>query len=49
MAKGVIGEDHPQFSGVYIGDVSLPEVTELVDQADLAISIGSLKSDCESS
>jgi pyruvate decarboxylase len=45
MAKAVLSEDHPQFSGVYIGDVSLPEVKELVDQADLAINIGALKSD----
>lgn len=46
MGKSAIDESHSLFSGVYIGSVSIPAVQELVDTADLTISIGGLQSDC---
>ncbi|CAB4419094.1 unnamed protein product [Rhizophagus irregularis] len=45
MGKGVISENHPLFGGIYIGNVSEPHVQHGVEEADLIISIGSLKSD----
>ena len=45
MGKGVIPENHPLFGGTYIGNVSEPHVKSEVEEADLIISIGALKSD----
>lgn len=45
MAKTTIGEDHPQFSGCYIGSISLPDVSKHIESSDLVFSIGALKSD----
>ncbi|GES96149.1 pyruvate decarboxylase [Rhizophagus clarus] len=45
MGKGVISENHPLFGGIYIGNVSEPHVQRGVKEADLILSIGSLKSD----
>jgi len=47
MGKAALDESHPQFSGCYIGSVSMPEVKELVESADFVLSVGSLRSDCE--
>jgi pyruvate decarboxylase len=45
MGKGAIDETHPCYGGVYAGDGSLPEVTERVENADLILTVGALKSD----
>ncbi|ORY06850.1 pyruvate decarboxylase isozyme [Basidiobolus meristosporus CBS 931.73] len=45
MGKAVIGEDHPQFRGIYVGSLSSPRVKEEVEGADLILSVGGLKSD----
>lgn len=45
MGKSAISEDHPRFGGVYVGTLSTPEVKELVEEADLILSIGGLMSD----
>jgi pyruvate decarboxylase len=45
MGKGVINETDPQYGGVYIGRVSLPEVKKAVEGSDCILSIGSLLSD----
>ncbi|KAF3909367.1 hypothetical protein AA313_de0200639 [Arthrobotrys entomopaga] len=48
MSKGAIDETNTRFGGVYIGDVSRPDVKVAVESADLVISIGALKSDFNS-
>ncbi|KAF3936681.1 hypothetical protein ABW19_dt0200123 [Dactylella cylindrospora] len=48
MSKGAIDETHPRYGGVYIGDVSRPDVKKAVESADLLLSIGALKSDFNS-
>jgi len=48
MSKGAIDETHPRFGGVYIGDVSRPDVKKALESADLILSIGALKSDFNS-
>ncbi|KAF3917837.1 hypothetical protein ABW20_dc0105632 [Dactylellina cionopaga] len=48
MSKSAIDETNPRFGGVYIGDVSRPDVKKAVESADLIISIGALKSDFNS-
>jgi pyruvate decarboxylase len=45
MGKGVLNEDHPRFGGVYAGSLSSPEVREVVENADLILSVGALLSD----
>ncbi len=40
MGKGVFDETHPQFIGIYQGDLSVPYVQQQVDQADCILSIG---------
>ncbi|MCJ8013009.1 alpha-keto acid decarboxylase family protein [Paenibacillus sp. KQZ6P-2] len=40
MGKGVFNEEHPQFIGVYNGDLSSPYIQQRIDQADCIISIG---------
>ena len=44
MGKGIIQESLPEFRGVYAGDASHPDVRELVENSDLVISIGTIKS-----
>ncbi|WP_150467297.1 alpha-keto acid decarboxylase family protein [Francisella sp. SYW-9] len=44
-SKGVIGEDHPLFSGIFAGDFSDPITCKTVKNADCIISIGVLNSD----
>jgi pyruvate decarboxylase len=45
MGKSAVDETLPTYGGVYAGSGSHPDVTERVEQADLVLSIGSLKSD----
>lgn len=45
MGKGAIDETSPTYGGVYAGSGSQPSVSERVESADLVLSIGSLKSD----
>lgn len=45
MGKGAINESHPNYSGVYAGDGSQPEVKEHIEASDLILSIGAIKSD----
>ncbi|MEG7859778.1 MULTISPECIES: alpha-keto acid decarboxylase family protein [Bacillus] len=40
MGKGVFPEKHPQFIGVYTGDVSSPYLRKRIDESDCIISIG---------
>ncbi|KAJ6261270.1 Alpha-peptide [Drechslerella dactyloides] len=48
MSKGAVDETHPRFGGVYVGDVSRPDVKAVIEAADLVLSIGALKSDFNS-
>ncbi|EPS41970.1 hypothetical protein H072_4017 [Dactylellina haptotyla CBS 200.50] len=48
MSKGAIDETCSRFGGVYIGDVSRPDVKQAVESSDLVLSIGALKSDFNS-
>ncbi|KAK9694831.1 hypothetical protein K7432_013261 [Basidiobolus ranarum] len=45
MGKAVISESHPQFRGIYVGSLSNVRVKDEVENADLILSIGGLKSD----
>ncbi|KAF3225634.1 Pyruvate decarboxylase 1 [Orbilia oligospora] len=45
MGRGAINEADPNFNGVYIGDVSGPEIQQAVQSADLVFSIGAV--DCD--
>lgn len=45
MGKGAIDETNPYFSGVYIGQISLPEIKNAVEGSDLVLSVGALLSD----
>ena len=45
MGKGAVDETLPNFGGVYAGDGSQAGVQECVESADLVITIGSIKSD----
>ncbi|KAI9834213.1 MAG: hypothetical protein M1819_003051 [Sarea resinae] len=45
MGKGAVNETHSNYGGVYAGDGSNEGVRERVEGADLILSIGSLKSD----
>jgi len=48
MGKTIIDEDHPQFIGLYMGDVSRDYVKERVNSADLVIFFGMVKTDFNS-
>ncbi|RVD82147.1 uncharacterized protein DFL_006581 [Arthrobotrys flagrans] len=48
MSRGAINEASPHFVGVYIGDVSRPEIQQAVQSADLIFSIGALNTDFNS-
>lgn len=48
MGKGSIDETHETFGGVYAGDVSRPEVKKRIEEAELVLYIGALKSDFNS-
>lgn len=45
MGKSAIDEEHPNFSGCYIGSVSVDSVKDLFESADFVLNVGSLKSD----
>jgi pyruvate decarboxylase len=45
MGKGAIDETHSQYGGVYIGEISLPDVKAAVEASDCVLSIGALLSD----
>ncbi|KAF2972013.1 hypothetical protein GQX73_g1536 [Xylaria multiplex] len=45
MGKSAIDETHPSYGGVYAGSASHPEIKAIVENSDLVLSIGSLKSD----
>ena len=45
MGKGAINETNPHYGGVYIGDISLPDVRKTVEESDCILSIGALLSD----
>ncbi|MED1117051.1 thiamine pyrophosphate-dependent enzyme, partial [Bacillus paramycoides] len=40
MGKGIFPEKHPQFIGIYSGDVSSPYLRKRIDESDCIISIG---------
>ena len=39
-AKGMFPENHPHFMGTYWGAVSWPAVAEVVESADLVLTVG---------
>jgi pyruvate decarboxylase len=45
MGKSAVDETHPLFGGIYIGSITQPHIKEVVETADLVLSIGALKSD----
>jgi pyruvate decarboxylase len=45
MGKGAVDETHPNYGGVYAGDGSNNGVQKRVEQSDLILSIGAIKSD----
>lgn len=45
MGKSAFDERNPRFGGVYVGTLSSPEVAEIVENADLVLSVGGLLSD----
>ena len=48
MGKGGVNEKHACFGGVYVGDVSRPDVKERVEHAELILYVGGLISDFNS-
>ncbi|TGZ85020.1 pyruvate decarboxylase [Ascodesmis nigricans] len=48
MGKSSVNETHPAFGGVYAGDVSREDVKKRVEEADLVLFVGGLKSDFNS-
>ena len=40
MEKGLIGEGHPQFAGVYAGAASDEETREIVEEAEVVLDLG---------
>ena len=40
MGKTAIDEQHPQFGGIYVGEITKPEVKEAVESSDLIIYVG---------
>ncbi|HDR6299218.1 alpha-keto acid decarboxylase family protein [Bacillus cereus] len=40
MGKGIFPEKHPQFIGIYTGDVSSPYLRKRIDESDCIISVG---------
>lgn len=45
MGKSAFDESNPRFGGCYVGSLSSPEVAQVVENADLVLSIGALLSD----
>ncbi|OBI17569.1 pyruvate decarboxylase [Mycobacterium sp. E2327] len=44
-AKGFFPEDHPQYAGIYWGEVSSPQCQAIVDWADLIVAAGPVFND----
>ena len=44
-AKGFFPEDHPQYAGIYWGEVSTPHCQAIVDWSDLIVAAGPVFSD----
>jgi pyruvate decarboxylase len=44
-AKSFFPEDHPQFAGIYWGEISTPGAREIVDWADAVVCIGTIFND----
>ena len=44
-AKSFFPEDHPQFAGIYWGEISAPGAREIVDWADGVVCIGTIFND----
>ena len=44
-AKSFFPEDHPQFAGIYWGEISAPGARQIVDWADAVVCIGTLFND----
>ena len=44
-AKSFFPEDHPQFAGIYWGEISTPGAREIVDWADSVVCIGTIFND----
>jgi pyruvate decarboxylase len=44
-AKSFFPEDHPQFAGIYWGEISTPRAREIVDWADAVVCIGTIFND----
>lgn len=40
MSKTVLNEFHPQFSGLYNGQISHPDVNKLIESSDLVFDLG---------
>lgn len=49
MGKGAVDEDTPTYCGIYAGSASHPAVKERVESSDLVLTIGSIKSDFNTS
>jgi pyruvate decarboxylase len=45
MGKGALNETNSHYGGVYIGEISLPDVKTAVENSDCVLSIGALLSD----
>lgn len=43
MGKGAVNETRPNYSGVYAGDGSQPDVKERIEASDLILTIGAIK------
>lgn len=48
MGKTIVDEDHAQYGGIYVGSLTSEKVKNVVEQADVLITVGSLKSDFNS-
>jgi pyruvate decarboxylase len=44
-AKSFFPEDHPQFAGIYWGEISSPGAREIVDWADAVVCVGTIFND----
>jgi TPP-dependent 2-oxoacid decarboxylase len=45
LGKGAFPMDHPQFMGVQVADISAPPIVARMNEADLTINLGCLKTD----
>ncbi|MEO8603356.1 MAG: thiamine pyrophosphate-binding protein [bacterium] len=47
LSKGAIPMDHPQFMGVFIGEISPPAIRRRVARADVVVNLGTLLTDMD--